>query len=294
MPTKYYLHHKCNICGSGRNTQLHKLGRQNLVRCLNCGLQYLNKQRTDFENLYNEDYFFKSESNNANYFSYDDQESKILKANFSFAYDYINKNYSSKEKYRLLDIGAGFGYFIKNLNNKHCETVEISKIGARKIRANGIKVYEGNFLDIKIAKKFDIITSFDVIEHQIFLDKYLKKINSLLKNGGVFIFTTPDYNTILTKIFGKRSPTIQPLYHNYYFNKNWLKNKLPSFGLELIDIKTTYFTKATLGHILLMCSFALPFIKKLPFLFKINNIKIFKKPITFIRFGGIEAIFRKV
>ncbi len=289
---KYFLHKKCNICGKSRNKTLYNLLGQNLLQCSSCKLLYLDRQRIDFENLYNENYFFKSESNNANYFNYDNHD-QILKSNFKFAYDYIENNYNNKS-YSLLDVGAGFGFFLKYLpKNIHSEAVEISKVGAEKIRNTGIKVYENNFLDAQIENKFDIIVSFDVIEHQVLLDKYLNKVNDLLKKDGVFIFTTPDFGTVFNKIFGKRSPTIQPLYHNYYFDKTWIRKMLPLFGLKCAYLKTTYITKMTINHIFLMSSFTIPSIRKIPIYKFINKFKIFNRPISFFRFGGINAIFKK-
>lgn len=294
MTKKYYSHKKCNICGKSNGKILYVFPEQNFVKCKSCNLMYFDKQRIDFENLYNMNYFFKSESNNANYFNYDNHD-QIIKSNFKFAYSYINNNYNDNRKYSLLDVGAGFGFFLKYLpKNIHSEAVEISRVGSEKIEKEGIKVYEGDFLDVKIENKFDIITSFDVIEHQIFLSKYLAKINSLLKKGGVFIFTTPDCGTLLNKIFGKRSPVVQPLYHNYYFNKEWINKMFPSFKFKCIYVKTTYFAKMTFSHVFLMGSFVMPIIRKVLRHRPIDRYIIFKKPISFFRFGGINAIFKKV
>lgn len=288
---KYFSHKKCNICGNSNSKVIHGLGEQNLVQCISCNLLYLNKQRVDLKNLYNEDYFFKSESNNTNYFNYDGNE-QLLKSDFEFAYNYINNNY---KKFILLDVGAGCGDFLEYLpRNKYFEAVEVSEYGAKRIREMGIKVYEDDFINVKVEKKFDIITSFDVIEHQILLDKYLNKINGLLKKNGIFIFTTPDYGTVFNKVFGKRAPTIQPPYHNYYFDKRWIKKMFPSFGFELVDMRTTYLTKMTFGHILLMSSLKMPLIRKVPIFKVINKYKIFKNPIPFFRFGGINAIYKKI
>lgn len=288
---RYFAHKKCNICGNSNNKVILNLGEQNLVRCSSCNLFYLNKQKINLENLYNENYFFKNKNDKTNCFNYYGNE-QLLESDFKFAYNYINNNY---KKYNLLDVGAGCGDFLKYLpKDKYFEAVEVSKYGTKRIREMGIKVYEDDFINAKIEKKFDIITSFDVIEHQILLDKYLNKINDLLKKDGIFIFTTPDYGTIFNKIFGKRAPAIQPLYHNYYFDKQWIKKMFPSFGFELVDIRTTYLTRMTLGHILLIGLSKIPFIKNIPILKAINKYKIFKNTIPFFRFGGINAIYKKI
>ena len=114
MLNKYIFQKRCNFCKNTDTSIVYELKHQKLIRCNKCGLIYLDKQRTDLKNLYGKDYYLKSESNMlANYTDYKDQE-KIVKRNFHFAYDFIAKN-MSEEKNKLLDIGAGFGYFIKYL-----------------------------------------------------------------------------------------------------------------------------------------------------------------------------------
>ncbi len=89
---KYLSHKKCNICQNSNSKIVYDLGKQKLVECVSCNLLYLNKQRVDLKNLYNEDYFFKSESYSTNYFNYDGNE-QLLESDFEFAYNYINNNY---------------------------------------------------------------------------------------------------------------------------------------------------------------------------------------------------------
>lgn len=292
---RYYFHKKCDFCNFKKNKVIFAVKDQKLVRCYNCGLVFFDRQRSDLEDIYNEDYFYQSESSNENYFDYTSRDQKeLMEGNFGFAYDFIKKNTNENKKYNLLDIGAGFGYFLKYLpqNIDPC-AVEVSRIACKKLKQKKINIYEGDFLKIKTDQKFDFITAFDVIEHQIIPSIFLKKINMLLKKDGVFIFTTPDYGSILNKIFGKRAPAVQPLYHNYYFEKKWLKDNLPRFGFKVINMKTTFFTKMTLSHLFLMSSFVAPLIKKIRLIDFLKRMKIDSLSIDFFRFGGIDVIVKK-
>lgn len=295
IKNKYIFIEKCNICGESKKIVIFPIGLQNLVKCAKCGLTYLDKQRIDINSLYNKDYYNSNENNAiANYCDYESQE-KVIKNKFKFAFFYIYKNLLKNKK--LLEIGAGYGFFLKYLpKNLKIYAVEISKVAAGKIRENNpdVKVYDIDFMKVKLHDNFDFIISFDVIEHQTNLNKYLIKVHSLLNKEGTFMFTTPDYGTLFNKIFGVHAPTIQPLYHNYYFDQMWIRKNLPKFGFEIIYLKTTHFEPMNIGTILLYLTFAIPVLKRIHLLKVAKFIKIESITIPFFRFGGLECIARRV
>ncbi len=294
MIKKYIYHNKCNICNSTRRTKIFSIGEQSLLKCSKCGLVYFDKQRSDLKILYDKKYFSLEDGvEYANYADYNIQE-KTVKKNFAFAFEFIKQNIRKKNN-KLLEIGPGFGYFLKYLPNEvNCEGVEVSRIAAKHIRDMGLKVLEGDFQKIKLKKGYNYIVVFDVIEHQLYLKEFIKKVHDLLNPNGYFIFTTPDYGTLLNKAFGRNAPTIQPLYHNYYFSQKWLKMYMPSLGFEIISINTTYTNFLSIAQILLLGSFAIPILKDLRLLEIAKKLRIDSKIIPFFRFGGIECIARKI
>lgn len=292
---RYAYNKECNICGSKERKIIYRYDCQNLVQCDKCKLSYLDKQRVDLEKLYDSGYYSTNTDNTvANYVDYRVQE-KITPKNFKFAYDYLKKD-ASREKKKLLEIGAGFGYFLKYLpRNIACEAVEISKEAVTSIKKqDGIIVHQGDFLTIKILGKFDFIISFDVIEHQIYLDRYLKKINFLLKKDGIFILTTPDFSSLFNKIVGKNSPLIQLRYHNYYLDKKWLRANVLNFGFRIVSLKTVYIKDVDIGYIILMASFIFPIISRIGLLRIVTRCKINNIVIPFIKFGEIECVLQKI
>lgn len=292
---KYLTIKKCSICNSKKKRIVYKISRQNIVECRKCGLMYFDKVVLDVKSLYNEDYFYAKDSNKiANYTDYEYQE-RVVKKKFKFAYHYILKNLNKGKK--LLEVGPGYGYFLKYLpKGLSLFAVEISKkASVETSKSNpGIRVYNSDFIKTNLDDKFDFLVSFDVIEHQVHLKKFLIKISSHLNKNGVFIFTTPDFGTVFNKVFGSTAPTVQPLYHNYYFTKQWLSKNLSKLGFKVIYINTSYFEPMNIGLILLYLSFVFPFLKKIRLSKLVKKIKADSLVIPFFRFGGIECVVQKI
>lgn len=286
---------KCNYCKSDNSEKKFSLGEQNMVKCINCELIYLDRQRVDEEILYDEDYYKAKENGKNGFYSDYTFQEEVVKRKFNFACSYINNNFSKKS--RLLEIGCGYGYFLQTLNKQiNTYAVEISKKAAKETFKNNpaTQVYNSDFLKVDIKDKFNFIVAFDVIEHQNDLKHFLNKVYSMLEKDGIFIFTTPDYGTIFNKIFAKHAPAVQPLYHNYYFEKKWLINNLQNLGFKIIFLRTSYFEPMNIGYILMNLYPAFPLLAKLPLLKIIRLLRIDNLIIPFFRFGGIECIVQRI
>lgn len=293
MKNNFFILSRCDHCGEKKRKLIYNLSSQKLVQCKQCKLVFLDKMRKDYESLYDGEYYQDSEGAvNPNYSDYNDEE-QITKDKFKFAYDYIKK-YKTKNN-TLLDVGAGFGFFLKYLPKSiKLEAVEVSSQAAQAISKNtSAKIYQKDFLAVKIQQTYDFIVSFDVIEHQLSLSSYLKKINTLLNEQGTFLFTTPDFDSIFNKILGKRAPLIQPSYHNYYLTKNWLRNNIKQYGFDIITLRTKYTDNMTVEYALFMTSLAFPIINTLRMIDMSKKLKINKKIIPFIRLGVIQCVLVK-
>lgn len=103
------------------------------------------------------------------------------------------------KKVKVLDIGSGSGFYIRNWQN-----LGVKNITASDFSTNALKQIKKTFrnvitleLDItaplpKNLVKFDIISAFDILYHIVDDKKYnqaIKNIHKLLKPGGIFIFS---------------------------------------------------------------------------------------------------------
>lgn len=300
MKNKYKNWKVCPNCLNRNSLQTqYKLNtKQNLIKCPQCDLAFLNNMRTDLNNLYNRDDFYscteeKYRRNKLGQYSDYSTLKLSIKKNTAFAHNFlINQKYHKNN--RILEIGAGLGYFIDifNKNYFNIEGNEINSAAIAIMREKGITTIEGDILKIKLRTSYKAIVAFDVIEHQIYLDKFLSKINESLCDKGIFILTTPDFFSIFRKLLGKRAPTINHLYHNFYFGKSTLEKILTKSGFKIIYLKTAYIEYISLDRMTFLIAESFPKLRVINSIIKKGNLKSLVIP--FVRIGGIRCISQKV
>lgn len=107
-----------------------------------------------------------------------------------------------KEDYIVADMacGSGYGSLMLSENCKEVHGVDIDQVTINEIckrysNENKVKFYNKNLLDIDFENKFDMIVSFETVEHfeEDVLDELLSKFHRSLKPNGELLFSTP-YN----------------------------------------------------------------------------------------------------
>src|SRR4030042_7005749 len=130
----------------------------------------------------------------------EDFESKqeyLIYLRLLFAYEYAKKKTSKRES--VLEVGSGEGYGTSSLSKKVKKIVGIEvnkeavnhasqKYGSEKCL---FKYYDG--ISIPFAdRSFDVVVSFQVVEHVQDDKNFLSEIYRVLKKGGELILTTPN------------------------------------------------------------------------------------------------------
>lgn len=134
---------------------------------------------------------------------------------YSFARKWIDRKV-------VLDFGCGSGYGTKMIsaNADHVIGVDISgdavefakeNYGAPNLDFLKIEPVENALLPFA-SDSFDVVLSFQVIEHVGNVDSYLAEIHRVLKPGGVFLCATPDRST---RLFPKQKPWNMWHLHEY-------------------------------------------------------------------------------
>jgi len=104
-----------------------------------------------------------------------------------------------KEKV-VLDVACGSGYGSNYLARKGAKivfSVDLDRtpleIGKKFYSLPNLKFVQGNVLKLPFPDNFfDVVVSFETIEHLYETDKYIVEIKRVLKRGGIFICSTPN------------------------------------------------------------------------------------------------------
>jgi 2-polyprenyl-3-methyl-5-hydroxy-6-metoxy-1,4-benzoquinol methylase len=143
---------------------------------------------------------------------------------------------------RLLDVGCGVGYFLTEAKKRGWEVygTEYTEDAICICEQRGINTKKGKLNAAWYEKEsFDIVTSFEVIEHIYNPREEVKNINQVLRKGGLFYFTTPNFNAIERFILKEQYNVIQYPEHLSYYTKKTIHYLLTKNGFQRKRLQTT-------------------------------------------------------
>lgn len=141
----------------------------------------------------------------------------------------------------ILEIGAGYGLFLEEMQKRNLFDniygIEASDSLYERSKDLGFNVYNGIFEELNIKQTFDVIVSFEVIEHIFNPSDVIKKIFSMLNDNALLIMTFPNYNGFDISTLKEASDSIDHEHLNY-FNEKSIKLLLEESGFKDIQITT--------------------------------------------------------
>lgn len=160
---------------------------------------------------------------------------------------HILNNIISDEKLRLnnlelLDVGCAYGPFlVESFSNGYKPNgVEIIPEAAEYVRSKlGFNVFTGSFDKAVFEKQFDIVTMWYVIEHFLNPGEILVKVNSILKPGGIFAFSTPNSAGISARKKMKDFFNNSPIDHITVWNPEISSKVLSRYGFKIVKMRNT-------------------------------------------------------
>lgn len=145
----------------------------------------------------------------------------------------------------LLDIGCGTGYFLQFLKKRYSKLkiygVEPNRI-LRKIASQntGEVVRNGTLSTLPFDNEyFDIVTCWDVLEHDFQLKTNIREIRRVIKSDGYLLIQAPNYQSAMAYITGVKWDWWSPPDHVLHFSSQTLAKILKDNGFRIV-YKRTY------------------------------------------------------
>jgi len=153
--------------------------------------------------------------------------------------------FHKKLKIKLLDVGCGDGRFIKHCREIGFEVwgIDFDKRSIETIKRNfrietvfPLSLEEFYEYAQKKNLKFDVITFFEVLEHQDNPRNFLEMVKDILNEKGWIAGSVPNRERLFAEIDWKYFHGDYPPHHFLRFSKNSLKNILKIIGFSTVEV----------------------------------------------------------
>ncbi len=222
------MHEKCLVCNSSRLKEMKKYQHAYLVKCNNCGFVFSQRNPTEDELI-------------KHYTNYP-REHHISPLTINKYHQIL----ASFERYRktnnLLDVGCGNGHFLVEAKNMGWNVygTEYTDDAVYVCNKKEICIKKGKLVSNSFKKNFfDIITSFEVIEHINYPVQEIKVFYRFLRPKGIVYITTPNFNSISRFILNHNWNIIEYPEHLSYYTKNTLNKLMKKNSFENIAFKSS-------------------------------------------------------
>lgn len=214
-------------------------GRYGIARCLDCDFLYLSPRPSEasLPHCYPDTYY------------------TLLKTERSFL---SQKLYLPRYRFRrkriekacrgipssLLEVGYGDGDFLAHLKEKwggNCRLAGIDfKPPSDKKHLDGIDLMEGDFLQFRFKKTYEVIVLYDVLEHLPRPMEALRHLERFLKPGGIVIVQVPNWNSLLRILFPFHWSGLQIPRHMSFLTRSSFEKMIAQTDLSLLESKPVF------------------------------------------------------
>jgi SAM-dependent methyltransferase len=212
----------CIVCGSLNLKAIKGFEHASLTRCGECGMVFSSANPT----LQQLEEYYKGYGRN-------DYLSPITIKRY---HEILDQFESARKNNRILDVGCGIGYFLDVAKERGWEVygTEFTDKAIEICESKGIKMHKGPLNPINYSpESFDVITSFEVIEHINTPNPEVSNISKLLRKDGLFYITTPNFNSTLRYYLGPKYNVIGWPEHLSYYTPSTFENLMNRHSIEV-------------------------------------------------------------
>jgi SAM-dependent methyltransferase len=141
---------------------------------------------------------------------------------------------------KVLDYGCGLGLFLNLLSKVSSEThgFDLSSHFDEFIRRNGHSFYSDSS-DIP-TDYFDVVVSFDTLEHVEKPKEFLSSIFNCLSENGVLVIGLPNFDDFTKKLVPDYRKFFYHLSHLWFFRRDVLEGLLVEIGFKILDATSVH------------------------------------------------------
>jgi SAM-dependent methyltransferase len=221
----------CPACGHLRRRAAGSRGELTLHRCTGCGVVFSDPQpREEVEERYRERYDL------AAHFGAREPRKALL-----YERRLARLPSPSVGHDRLCDVGCADGQFLELARDAGWQVcgVDLNPPAVKRARARGIEVLEGSFetMEDLPSRSFDLVTSWDVLEHSAQPRVFAERLARLLAPAGWLALTTLNRRSLAFRAFGTRWSMIVPD-HFTYWDRRSLRSLFTPLGLIVVREET--------------------------------------------------------
>jgi len=172
---------------------------------------------------------YKNYHRDSDYVKYSSTFRNIFLTRFALIYKFVKSG-------RVLEIGSSTGIFLEIFKEKGFEVFGVeSSRSAVEAKKKGIKVYRDYFEKLNLPRNyFDLVLLNHTLEHMDDPVLVLKKVNTLLKKGGILFVDVPNAGSLSAKIMGDSWPFRLPSEHKWQFTKQSILKLFSKTGFKVL------------------------------------------------------------
>ncbi len=239
----------CPRCRTSQATVRYDLGTTLIVRCSECRLLHLHPwpDPAETEAVYGSDYFQNTALVDGDptaiygYVDYIAERANRQRHQARIARELRSLLLPNSGRPRLLDVGCGLGYFLDEAFEEGFDPagLEFNGHAVERLRQKfAFPILHGAIESVELEpESFDAITMFDVIEHLRDPFGSLDKLHRALRPGGVLVISTPDAESLTSRLIGSRLEDFRRTReHLVFFGRQTLREVLREHGFDPLSI----------------------------------------------------------